>query len=395
MLTKILNRLMPYFHPIYWACVLFPFIAGLFTLPFVIRHYRKYGGIAVLRVMVVYSFVLYCMCAFFLTVLPLPNREAVAASEAPAIGWVPFRNLYRCMKEIGFDFSHLSTFKDRSLWWRLLKSNDLFLLVANTVMMVPLGFYLRYYFRFDLKKTILCGFLVSLFFELTQLSGLYGFYPKPYRYTDVDDLITNTLGTVIGYWISPYFTFILPSREEIDRISYFKGKRVTFLRRVFAVGIDVVLLAVLAFLDIYLVTGRKKVLLIFLMILPVYFVLLPVLLKGSTPGQALLRLRTVGTDGSLARVHQHFVRNLVLYGIEPVIALFSGAFLAFLMFTLIDSGNDWGGFRVFAMALSAFFPTIAFVWVLRSQIRYGCLPHDHYAHTVVVDRKKNRIVPAE
>ena len=53
MLTKILNRLMPYFHPIYWACALFPFIAGLFTLPFVIRHYRKYGGIAVLRVMVV------------------------------------------------------------------------------------------------------------------------------------------------------------------------------------------------------------------------------------------------------------------------------------------------------------------------------------------------------
>ena len=139
----------------------------------------------------------------------------------------------------------------------------------------------------------------------------------------------------------------------------------------------------------------KKVLLIFLMILPVYFVLLPMLLNGSTPGQALLRLRTVDTDGSPAKVRQHFVRNLVLYGIEPVIALFSGAFLAFLMFTLIDSGNDWGGFRVFAMALSAFFPTIAFVWVLRSQIRFGCLPHDHYAHTVVVDRKKNRIVPAE
>ena len=262
-------------------------------------------------------------------------------------------------------------------------------------MMVPLGFYLRYYFRFDLKKTILCGFLVSLFFELTQLSGLYGFYPKPYRYTDVDDLITNTLGTVIGYWISPYFTFILPSREEIDRISYFKGKRVTFLRRVFAAGIDGLFLLMLAFLDMYLVTGRKKVLLIFLMILPVYFVLLPMLLNGSTPGQAILRLRTVGTDGSPAKVHQHFIRNLFLYGIEPVIALFSGVFLGFLLFTLLDSGNDWGGFRIFAMALSAFFPTVAFVWVLRSQIRFGCLPHDHYARTVLIDRKGSRVVPAE
>ena len=82
--------------------------------------------------------------------------------------------------------------------------------------MFPLGFYLRYYFRRKALGTAVACFCVSLFFELTQLSGLYGIYPRPYRLFDVDDLLCNTLGGMLGYFITGIFLKILPDREKID-----------------------------------------------------------------------------------------------------------------------------------------------------------------------------------
>ena len=62
----------------------------------------------------------------------------------------------------------------------------------NILLLVPLGVYLRYYFRRSWWQAILIGFLVSLSFELIQLSALFGIYPRPYRLFQVDDLINNT-----------------------------------------------------------------------------------------------------------------------------------------------------------------------------------------------------------
>ncbi len=42
------------------------------------------------------------------------------------------------------------------------------------------------------------GFALSLGVETTQLTGLFGLYPCPYRQFDVDDLILNTGGTLAG-----------------------------------------------------------------------------------------------------------------------------------------------------------------------------------------------------
>ena len=102
-----LGLLRYYVEPIAWACLLFPIIAGLFTLPFAVGNYRKYGGIAVMRVMVVYSFILYLMCVYLLTVLPLPSREAVEAMEPHAIGWIPFKDLYIAAGKAGLSLSNL------------------------------------------------------------------------------------------------------------------------------------------------------------------------------------------------------------------------------------------------------------------------------------------------
>ena len=80
--------------------------------------------------------------------------------------------------------------------------------------------------------------MLSLFFELTQLTALYGIYPKPYHLFDVDDLMLNTLGGIIGFFIYKHFLFFLPSREKIDERKIRASEKVSYTRRIFAFGID-------------------------------------------------------------------------------------------------------------------------------------------------------------
>ena len=118
----------------------------------------------------------------------------------------------------------------------------MFKVLVNLFLMVPFGIFLRYYFKCNLKKTVLFTFLLSLFFELTQLTGLYFIYPNAYRLFDVDDLIVNTLGGMFGYILTPLFTKLLPSKEELDLKSYKKGFKVSSTKRIITFMIDIVLL---------------------------------------------------------------------------------------------------------------------------------------------------------
>ena len=66
-------------------------------------------------------------------------------------------------------------------------------MILNAVMFAPLGFLLPLYFeRYrHWGRTLAAGFLTSLTVELIQLFT--------FRATDVDDLIMNTLGTLVGF----------------------------------------------------------------------------------------------------------------------------------------------------------------------------------------------------
>ena len=77
-------------------------------------------------------------------------------------------------------------------------------------------------------------FLLSLFFELTQLTGLNFIYSRPYRLFDVDNLMINTLGGILGYFIKNKLKVLLPSREEIN-----DSVKVSVLRRITSILIDI------------------------------------------------------------------------------------------------------------------------------------------------------------
>ena len=360
------------------ACTLFPLVAAAFTLPFAVRQYRRYGGIPVIRVVIVYSFVLYCLCAFFLTVLPLPSREAVAAAAPKPIGWVPFGELIGKMKAIGLSLAHPATLKNGALWRRLLHSFELFQVLANVALLVPLGFYCRSYFCLSWRRTLLAGFLVSLFFELTQLTGLFFYYPHAYRYAETGDLISNTLGALIGHGLAALAAPLLPSRASIDELSYRKGRQVTRIRRLVSAVLDLLAGAALTAL-----LGRFLPLRALAAVLLAALALVPFALRESTPGQAAVKLRTVRKDGGRCGFWRLLWRDL-LFACELFVPPASLGLLIAPCAAAITARTLPAVPVLLGMGLCA----LAFAGVLALMFitlrRRGELPHSCFSRTTVI-----------
>lgn len=306
------------------AVLVFPVAAALIALPFLIHHYRKYGGMTFARFFLSYSFVLYALCAYFLVILPLPDREAVAQMTGPSVQLLPFSFFRDLSKETGFQLAEPSTYLPALL------STFTLQFVFNIALLVPLGFYLRYYFRRKLLPAVLISLGVSLFFELTQLSGLYGYYPRAYRLFDVDDLLCNTLGGFLGYVLTGPLMKILPDRDKIDEKSYQKGERVTFTRRCLSLFVDMIFVSLLG-----------TVLSIFLSQLPfhlplalaylLYFGLFQGLWGGKSLGKRLTKICVVNQDGSRVLLWRCLLRYGLLvafsyayWGVAGVLSMASG-----------------------------------------------------------------------
>lgn len=296
---------MNYLSVIKIALVTFPFIAFLITLPYILKEYHKYGSVYWYRALIVYSFILYLLIAYFLVILPLPSREEVMALTTPTTQLIPFSFITDFMHNSGLILTDLSTYLPA------LKSNAFLVPIFNIVLTIPFGAYLHYYFKFSLKKTILWSFLLSLFFELTQLSGLYFIYPRGYRLFDVDDLILNTCGGIIGYFVGSLLLKFLPNRETIDDTSLELGKKVSIIRRSLAYCLDLFIASTLfiiiyAFFDIAAMPN-------YLIFMAAYFILLPYLFKGQTLGCKFLKIKIISTKGSKLTLFQLILRTLLFY----------------------------------------------------------------------------------
>lgn len=301
-----------YLIPIQTALIVFPLLAVILTIPYIIHQYRTYGATLPLRILIVFSFIFYLLCCYFLVSLPLPPIEEVAQYTTPKMQLIPFASL----KDI--TLTTALVWDDPSTYLKALNEPSVLQVLFNILMSIPFGIYLRYYFNVTFKKTLLFSFLLSLSFECLQLSGLLFVYPRPYRLFDVDDLITNTLGGVIGYAISPLIEHILPSREQLDEKSYQKGMHVTAVRRIFAFTIDLIITLVLFFSYLFLMAKNPYDVLVYLIIILILFVVIPCLSKGRTLGKMIVKIRLVSVKDTNAKWYQYLLHFLPTYlGIIP------------------------------------------------------------------------------
>jgi len=89
--------------------------------------------------------------------------------------------------------------------------NDFKNTILNIILFVPLGFMLPFLWKKynSLKATLMFGLSTSLAIELLQI--------LTYRATDINDLIANTFGIILGYLIFKLTSYVFPSIKKFAR----------------------------------------------------------------------------------------------------------------------------------------------------------------------------------
>lgn len=281
----------PYLLPAKTAAALFPLLALLLFLPTAVVLYRRHGVMSRGRVLSLLGFLYYAVTALCMTVVPLPERTADMCRRFAPVArpqLTPGNTVGDVWKEahhkVAFDALVLG---NPAVTGALL----------NLVLLLPLGVFVRCHLRRGAAVAAVAGFGASLFFELTQGTGLWGVYPCPYRLFDVDDLLINTAGALLGWWAAGPFVRLLPAPDGTPQ----HRRPVTVGRRLVALVVDLAgsaaVTAVALLVLMYDGHGGSELLTpVTLATLVLWFVVLP-RLYGATPGKRLLLLRLVTAHG--------------------------------------------------------------------------------------------------
>ncbi|MGB3440081.1 MAG: VanZ family protein [Actinophytocola sp.] len=292
-----------YLLPVRTALTVFPLIALIVMLPVAVVTYRRRGRAGGWTTLVFYCFLFYLLAALMQTIVPLPANPGEYCAEQTYASTPQLRPFY-FVDVLETRAGVSGTWLNPALWSTAL----------NVALLAPLGFFLRYLAGTRFMAAAALGFGTSLFFELTQLTGVWFIYPCAYRLFSVDDLILNTVGAVLGWLVAGPLIRMLPDLDpERDRRRY--ATRVTASRRLLALLTDMVAFGVLLVLVLGLVklfgidVSRGWV----VVVLAVgYFWVVPVL-TDTTVGKRAMLLRVARTDGHRAGPLGWLVRNGVLF----------------------------------------------------------------------------------
>lgn len=161
------------------ALLMWPFIAALLTLPVLIAQYRRFNRVRWSYVIGVYLFMLYGLGLVSFTLYPMPDNPATFCGYNVLIPQLsPLQFIH--------DIQHEGVRATLQV-------------VMNVLFFIPFGVFARLLFRWKFIPTVILALLTSLTIEVAQLTGAFGYYSCSYRLFDVDDLVLNTLGALLGY----------------------------------------------------------------------------------------------------------------------------------------------------------------------------------------------------
>jgi len=260
-------------------------LAVVAFVPVVAVRYRRAGRLRPSDLLLLLGVAVYAVALWTYTLVPLPSGDFTCAgvnlrpfdviNDIRARGGSPLRNI--ALLQAAF----------------------------NVVLFVPLGFLLRVVWRRGLVVATLVGLATTLAIEFTQLTGLWGLYPCAFRVFDVDDLILNTTGAILGSLLAMPFAAMLVKRRPAPRVT-----DVTFGRRLVGMVADFLATAFVGFgfvvtyraIALYLVGAPVDALppaadqaLSFWP--PFLFVAWWVLARGRTFGEEVVQLDPVGDPG--------------------------------------------------------------------------------------------------
>ena len=304
-----------YVEPIMTAAIVFVVLTFLLFVPWCIYTFRKYGFLSISKSIVMFSFIFYFFSALFLVLLPLPETTNYCAQIKPDTVFYnlrPFQFVSDILYKSGISFTNPST------WINTFKQPSFYQAFFNFLLLMPLGVYLRYFLkeRKYWKRAFFIGLGMTIFYEVTQVTGIYGIYDCPYRIFDVDDLMLNSIGSLIGFFIAPIVLALLPSHEDVvEHAEEVKRKdTVGPLMKLFAVLLDVAIINYSWDL-LVLLSGEASSSFEFIyktMMYAVMFAIIPIATNGATVMMLILRFRMV-PEGSMNFVTATVRRFIALY----------------------------------------------------------------------------------
>ncbi len=195
MLSMIDNYLSIFSDSFSIAVLMWPLFSLLLTLPFLFALYRRDGWLTLSAVFAIYAAILYAIGLICFTLYPLPSGDS-----GPGItyGIEPILNPLNFVNDISKD-----------------GIRAVFQLVFNVALFVPLGFIAKTLLKLKLPIAFLLALACTCLIETAQLTGLFGMYPFAFRTFDVDDIICNTLGGIIG-WMLGYLVDRLIMKDSTE-----------------------------------------------------------------------------------------------------------------------------------------------------------------------------------
>ena len=197
-------------------------VAILAFVPFVAVSYRRRGRLTVWRSLLWAGAAVYFWAIWTYTLIPLPDSE-----------------VYRCAGVNLHPFAFVDEVRAAvAASGRYLTDPVVLQVALNVLLFAPLGFFLRVLGGRGILIAGLVGFATSGIIETTQLTGVWGLFPCAYRVFDVDDLISNTSGALIGSLLA----FVVPAQHRgVERAADADTPRhVTRRRRLLGLVCDVV-----------------------------------------------------------------------------------------------------------------------------------------------------------
>ncbi len=277
-------------------------------VPLLVLQSRRYGRLSGWRLLGAAAAAVYGVALIAYTLLPLPGGDLAAWCARHAVGG-PQLDPLAFVGDIRRDTAGLGLAAT-------LRSAAVLQVVFNVLLFVPWGVLARRFLGRGVLGATLSAAGASLLIETTQTTGIFGLIGCSYRLGDVDDLLTNTLGGLVGALVAPVVLAWMPRSRDLAA-GRAAPRRVTATRRWLGMLVDAALVTatgaavsvgyrlLLLALGRPLPAGTDAVELVLAQLLPVAALLwLPPLVgSGASLGQRAMWLapRWRAADGTLVR----------------------------------------------------------------------------------------------
>lgn len=314
-----------YTHSIMVAFLITIMLSFVLFVPWLIYTYRKYGYLSFSKTIIMFSFIFYFLSALCLVLLPFPEtRDTCSLQSADTVYYNlhPFQFVTDILEDSGIVLTNPST------WLYIAKQPAFFQAFYNFLLLMPFGVYLRYFLkkREYWKRAFLFSFLLTLFYEVTQVTGIYGIFNCAYRIFDVDDLMLNSVGALVGFFLAPVVWALFTSHAAVEAKAAEMAKKdiVKPLSILLALAIDL-FIAHCIWMIIGAVIGYSNTL-EFLVKIALYLLLfgvVPSFTNGATLGMKFMRFTMVSENGKsiIYQSWRRCVAILVVVCISKIITI--------------------------------------------------------------------------